>query len=593
MIAEPSGLRLFLNNGAQGFEERGEPAGLSAIKADVRGLATGDLDGDGDINLVGNVYAGRALVLLNRIEQSASPPSWVSIAARGLNSNRSAFGTKLEVRSGHIQQKLEVRGADGFLSQSSQVMSFGLDGASRVDRVRLLWPLGVLQAELGVEPRKQHTIEELDRKGSSCPFLWAWDGSELSFVSDIQGGSPLGLWLAPGVHNLPDPDEWFLLPDGLAKPREGAYDLRITESLEEVCYLDRVKLRVIDAPSEVHVFPNERLLFEPPFAPYGMHFVRELRAPQAARDGLGRDVRQELAAIDRNSAGALRATRFRGIAEPWTLELDFGTLRPRSPRERLLLLAYGWVEFTNSTPMFAASQDKVEVALPALDMLDSDGRVLATRSDAGAPAGLPKWMVIELDPRQLPRDGRVRLRYRTNMEVHFDYVALGIADPDTPHQTTDIEASGAELRFAGYPAAWSPDGGKPVLYRYAQLKPDETWADQEGMYTRYGDVSELLAREDDRQVVTAHGDELALRFPTEALPALPEGYARHLVLYSVGYAKDLDLHSAEPFSVGPLPYRAMTSYPYEGPGPLEDPAYVASLRVWNTRYVRATAQSFR
>lgn len=586
-LAETRGLRYFVNRGDR-LDEQTEAAGLSTLAGDIRGLAAGDLDGDGDVDLVANVLGGKAMVLRNR---GAEGRSRLQLTLRGLSSNKSGFGTKIDVRAGCVHQKLETRGGDGFLSQSSATLTVGLRAETNVERMRLLWPLGVLQAEIDVKAGQPQRVEELDRKGSSCPFLWAWDGEKIAFISDIQGGSPLGLTLAPGLHNLPDAEEWFLLPGGAASPRDGAYDLRISESLEEVAYLDRAMLRVIDAAADVVVMPNERLLLMPPFAPYELYFPRAVRSPISARDSDGNDVIAALTSVDRQYAGAIRRERFRGFAEPWHLELEFE--RPEvQPEDDLVLIAHGWIEFSNSTPMLAAGHAGLRLSPPALDVLDAAGSVVSTIADAGAPAGLPKWMVLKL-PREALPPGPIRVRYRTNLEVHFDYVALGVSDPRTPHHVVDIEAETAELSFAGYPTLWSPDGRRPQIYRYDDLQPSETWQTQEGLYTRYGDVRELVRMGDDLPVVMVHGDELRLRFPTATLPALAAGQRRHLILHTIGYAKDLDTNSAAPRFVGPLPYRAMASYPYPGQGPLADAAFHARLLSWSTRYVRPSAATLR
>ena len=51
-------------------------------------------------------------------------------------------------------------------------------------------------------------VEELDRKPSSCPFLFTWNGERFEFVTDFLGGGEMGTWLAPGVFNRPDPVEY-------------------------------------------------------------------------------------------------------------------------------------------------------------------------------------------------------------------------------------------------------------------------------------------------------------------------------------------------------------------------------------------------
>jgi hypothetical protein len=82
------------------------------------------------------------------------------------------------------------------------------------------------------------------------------------------------------------------------------------------------------------------------------------------------------------------------------------------------------------------------------------------------------------------------------------------------------------------------------------------------MYTRYGDVRPLLEAVDDRLVIMGSGDQLRLLFPAHDLPVLKPGWKRDFLLLVDGWAKDGDYNTAFSQSVEPLPFHAMTSYPY-------------------------------
>jgi hypothetical protein len=107
-----------------------------------------------------------------------------------------------------------------------------------------------------------------------------------------------------------------------------------------------------------------------------------------------------------------------------------------------------------------------------------------------------------------------------------------------------------------------------------------------GRYTREGDVRELVTASDDMFVVSRPGDEIAVAFDARALPPLRAGFARTWLLYSDGYSKEMDVNSASPDAVEPLPFHAMSRYPYAAPEayPLtaERRAY---LERYNTRVV--------
>ena len=81
------------------------------------------------------------------------------------------------------------------------------------------------------------------------------------------------------------------------------------------------------------------------------------------------------------------------------------------------------------------------------------------------------------------------------------------------------------------------------------------------MYTRYGDVRELVHDVDDRLVIMGSGDELQLSYDA-AGPPLPPGWARDFLLLVDGWAKDADANTAFSQNVEPLPFHGMSSYPY-------------------------------
>jgi hypothetical protein len=88
------------------------------------------------------------------------------------------------------------------------------------------------------------------------------------------------------------------------------------------------------------------------------------------------------------------------------------------------------------------------------------------------------------------------------------------------------------------------------------------WNQTSGLYTRYGDVRELVNDLDDRFVIMGAGDELRLRFAGRGLPPLARGWRRDFLLVVDGWAKDADANTAFSQSVEPLPFHGMSRYPY-------------------------------
>ena len=101
---------------------------------------------------------------------------------------------------------------------------------------------------------------------------------------------------------------------------------------------------------------------------------------------------------------------------------------------------------------------------------------------------------------------------------------------------------------------------QPDTFVYSHVTRNSFWNPTPGLYTRYGPVDELLREVDDRLVLMGSGDEVALRFQAFAPP--PSGWSRDFLLKVDGWAKDRDPNTAFSQTVMPLPFHAMSRYPY-------------------------------
>ena len=101
-----------------------------------------------------------------------------------------------------------------------------------------------------------------------------------------------------------------------------------------------------------------------------------------------------------------------------------------------------------------------------------------------------------------------------------------------------------------------------------------------GRFTRFGDVTPLLADSDDHLVVMGAGDEMTLRFRVPSDPVRP-GWKRDFILYNVGWDKDADLNTVQGQSVEPLPFRGMSHYP---PKPSQEYPQTAGHRAYLREY---------
>ncbi len=194
-------VRLFRNLGPDGFKDVTVETGLDKIQLkEPRAIIVGDYDNEGAADLLITQNHGPAVLLRN---EGGNKNNSLRLALKGLNDNKSAIGTKVEVFSDGIRQKFEVYGSSGYLGQNSPYLTIGLGQAKEADVVRMLWPTGVLQDEVEVAANKLETITELDRRGSSCPTLFAWDGTHYELVGDMLGAGVVGHWIAASEGGVP------------------------------------------------------------------------------------------------------------------------------------------------------------------------------------------------------------------------------------------------------------------------------------------------------------------------------------------------------------------------------------------------------
>ena len=580
VVNEPGAALALYENTPQGFV-RAAAFGTGLEEGEeARALALADVDGDGDLDAVAGTTAGRLLAFEN---EGPGGAGWMAVRARGLRSNLDGIGAKVEVRVGPVSQRREIRSTTGYLSQDDLPLHFGLGGAAAADYVRFLWPGGVKQIELDLPAAELASVEELNRKGTSCPVLYAWDGERIRFATDFLGGSALGNLLAPGVFNTPDTTEVVKLESFAPVPRDGAYELRWLNQLEEVIFYDRAALWITDAPEGVEVFPDERLMPGPPYPAPGLIPVRNRRAPVHARSsgesGGSREVTERLRQVDRETVDDFALLAFKGYAEPHDLELRFEGIRPGV---RHALLLHGWVDYADSSSNLAAAQAGVSVTPPILEIRDGD-RFRELVGSMGFPAGLPKTMVVPLGEEALPPEAALRLR--TNMRIYWDRIELAEIAEDADLRRYELAPSSADLRFAGYPEPHRPGGRPPTEYRYERRRSSDVWGAHEGGYTRYGEVLPLLTEIDDRYVITHHGDEIRLRFDAAAVPPPPPGARREFFVFADGFGKDMDLNSARPHTVAPLPFHGMSRYPYPEEEYPDSPELAAWRAEYNTRRI--------
>jgi tetratricopeptide (TPR) repeat protein len=537
----------------------------------ARDLTTLEADFDGDGRMESARIAGDGTLHFGR-SRAASERRWIRVQLAGVKSPKLAQDAEIEIKSGALYRKQLYQGVP---------VTFDIGAYPTADTVRITWPNGLIQNEIKQVANKAYKYEEAQRLSGSCPMVWTWNGSGFEFITDVLGVAPLGASDGDGSYFPVDHDEFVSIPGHALQPHDGYYDVRITEELSEVSYLDQLRLFAVDHPASTAIYTNEKFR-SPPYPEDRLFGVTHRVNPAAARafagNGPSTDVLPLLTKLDRRYPEGFRRASS-GVAEMHTLELDFGGAAPSS---HAILLLNGWVDWPDGSTFRARSQESAAgFTMPYLQMRDAAGRWVTVNADMGMPAGKPKTIAIDLNFISASR----KLRIVTDLCVYWDeaFLSEDVAAPAVTRREAALLS--ADLGFRGFSGARiDPERRQPDTYVYSQVSSASMWNPTPGFYTRYGGVRELATDIDDRLIVMGSGDELRLRFRAGAFPPLPPGWTRDYLLKVDGWAKDRDPNTAFSSTVEPLPFHGMSIYPYP---PAEhfpaDPAHEQYRREYNTR----------
>jgi tetratricopeptide (TPR) repeat protein len=537
---------------------------LSALNTqEAASCVVADFTGDGRCDVL-LASMGRKPIL---VENITPENHWIEIDLLGTKSqdqksrsNNSAIGAKIEIKAGNISQQYVVGVPTGPASLAPYRIHAGLSNYPNIEWMRIIWPDGVLQAELEIPSDQVITITEIQRKTSSCPHLFAWDGSHFSFISDFGGMGGVGYFLGePGQYAKPDPTEYLLIPNLAA--RDGHYVLQVMQPLEEIIFFDEAKLIAVDHPIGTEVYPNEMMAISVSPPEFEVFCYRDKIEPVRAIDHQGTDVTDEIRHIDRDCAGTTELdSRFTGFAKDHFIELDFGEqLKQLNSNSKRVLFLYGWVEYGYSTTNFAAYQAKISLRAPTVEVLRGTTWI-ELYDQVGYPAGINHMMTLDVSGKLLPTDKKIRIS--TNMDLYWDKIYLAEILDNSDLSMTEASLENADFHFLGFPKEYSPDGRHPRLLDYDNIDRTVPWKTMTGNYTRFGEVTELLKEPDDQYVIMARGEEVTLYFSENRFGNIPDGYQRSFILKADSFCKDMDICSADPLTVEPLPFHDMSNYPY-------------------------------
>jgi hypothetical protein len=537
-----------------------------------------DFNEDGDLDIYALSDRGKLKLFRN---DGGNANHYIKIQLVGLltgssKNNHFGIGSKIEVRSGDLYQMKVVTDPN---------VHFGLGSRSQADVVRIVWTNGVPQ-NLFTPRSDQDLIEEQELKGS-CPFLYAWDGKEYRFVKDIMWksalGMPMGIMGGEKQYAFPDAsDDYIKIPGELLKPYGNKLLLQITSELWETVYFDKARLIAVDHPESSEIIVDEKFT-TPPFEGLNIYRIREAFLPERVCDAKENNFLAQIAEHDDQYITLFKRDRYQGITEMKELILDLGDQIETS---NLHLFMRGWIFPTDASINYALSQSENMVVIPPyLQVLNENNEWETVISNIGFPMGKDKTVVVDLDGKFMTDQRKVRIL--TNMEIYWDHIYFAYPDSGIRIRTTLLKPDKVDLHYRGFSRMYRKGGMYgPHWFDYNDVSTRTKWRDLTGMYTRFGEVTELLGEADNQYIIANSGDEITLEFNFKDLPKIPKGWKRDYLIQSVGWVKDGDLNTASGQTVEPLPFHGMPSYPY-GPEDANAPNDVMKTYInkYNTRII--------
>jgi hypothetical protein len=403
------------------------------------------------------------------------------------------------------------------------------------------------------------------RTSTSCPVLSAWNGINYNYVADVNDGTG---WLGYLEYFKPDgsmvfsynyPYDYIKLDSTQLQPLNGFYNLQISELNDEIFYMDSVKLLAVDHPANTDVF-STKSTFVYNLTGQGTIYTisKNVAPPVSAVNGQRQNVLPIISKLDNNFTLATRWT--------WNnITLNLGNLANAKEINLVVGAKIVWPSTQSGGSNFMSYANKPGVMPsppPYMEVKAENGSWIPvpTSREFPIPSTTDQVFVVNLTGLFPTNDFELRINYYQDIE--FDYIGV-----DTTAQQNTIV--------------------RTLTASYADLQQAfSTNSSSTGAFTRYGDVTSLLQSTDDQFVIGREGDQVSLQFPAN-LPPVPQGMIRDYFVVANCWFKGLGL-SYVPFTVDPLPFQSMTSFPYPTTESYPtDTIHQAYLKTFNTRIINA------
>lgn len=358
----------------------------------------------------------------------------------------------------------------------------------------------------------------------------------------------MGYNLGRGEYSPSRPWENFLIPHDALKEENGRLKLKLTEPMEEVTYLDQVRLWAYDLPPGWQLALDERMGISDPQPTGKPMFYQRCMVPAKVTNDRGQNVTSFLRHHDLKAAppGDLDRRFIGRLASDHQIHLTFDKSLD-SLSGQPVLLAEGWVEYPYSQTNFAAWQAGADFRAPTLEARLPSGKWVVVAEQFGYPAGMPRQMALPL--RGLPK-GVTQIRITTNQEIYWDRIQVAFVQK-APESITakELVLKTAVLEQPGFPKRKTLVQRIPH-YDFNQRAPLWDTRIQAGHYTALGPCNELVEDRDGALAIFGPGEGIHLEF--ENIPA-QTGYQRVYVLMTRGWCKDMDPYTHKGRTLEPLP----------------------------------------
>ena len=398
---------------------------------------------------------------------------------------------------------------------------------------------------------------------TSCPELYAWDGTSYDYAADVSDGTG---WLGFLEYFNPDgsmvfsynyPYDYIKLDSTQLQPLNGFYSMKIAEDTDEIFYLDSVQMIAVDHPADVDVF-STKSTFVYNLSDQGTIYTvsEDLATPVSAVNGQGQNVLPLISKLDNDFTTANRWA--------WNnITLDLGNLAGAKNIDLVVAARTDWPSTQAGGVNFLSYADEPGVMPsppPYMQVKAENGSWVNVPDDRQFPIPATTDQEFAVNLTGLFPTNNYELRINYYQDIQFDYIGVSTA----PQQNIIVHP--LTLSSANLTQSFSTD------------------SNSSGAFTKYGDVTALLQSADNQFVIGRQGDVVSLQFSAN-LPPVPKGYVRDYFIIANCWFKGNGLPYV-PFTVNPLPFQTMTSFPYP---PNESYPYTAEnqayLQAYDTRII--------